>query len=134
MSSIAVPENFLHLTKFCTKRQFWALYPPSSQRAKPLAPILKWHRQNKLMFRNYIILLLIILTILFNCALIHGLLWNPYILYFDRPEFSKTSFEARDLYAEVTTYTNLIILLGLAVVMVIKYYKEKKVLCSHTSI
>ncbi len=76
--------------------------------------------------RNNIILLLVLLTIVFNCFLIYGLLWNPYNLYFDRPELSSTPYETREIYAKSATITNLIILLGLTVIMVFKYWKTKK--------
>jgi hypothetical protein len=78
------------------------------------------------MNRNHIILLLVLLTILFNCLLTYELLWNPYTLYFDRPEFSKTPFETRELYAVVTAIANFVILLGLTVVMAFKYWKAKR--------
>jgi hypothetical protein len=78
------------------------------------------------MYRNHIILFLVLLTILFNCLLTYGLLWNPYTLYFDRPEFSTTPFATRDFYAGATAITNFVILLGLTIVMVIKYWKVKR--------
>lgn len=78
------------------------------------------------MYRNHFILLLVILTIIFNCLLATSFIWSPYNLYFERPEFSKTPFETRDLLSKAATITNFVILFGLTVVMIIKYWKTKK--------
>ena len=79
------------------------------------------------MYRNHILFLILLLTILFNCLLTYVLILNPYTLFFERPEFSETSFEKRDFYAVAYAITNFIILFGLTIVMVIKYWKVKRI-------
>jgi hypothetical protein len=76
---------------------------------------------------NYLTLLGVLLTCSLNAILCYLLLWNPYTLYFDRPEFSRTHFETREKYAAIATYLNLAILAGMTIVMIVKYGKSRRI-------
>jgi hypothetical protein len=80
------------------------------------------------MIKNYIILGIIILTILINCFLVYGLLWNPYTLFFDRPEFSTIRFNTRETYAGLAATANFLCLLMLTILMILKFKKKKRLL------
>lgn len=68
----------------------------------------------------------IILTCILNLLLCYALLWNPYSLYFDRPEFSHTPFELRERYAAIAILINLFLLIGTMVWMFIRYLKAQR--------
>ena len=53
-------------------------------------------------------------------------MWNPYSLYFDRPEFSETHFTTRDNYALIVTIANFILLWGTLIWAIIVWYKKSK--------
>ena len=75
---------------------------------------------------NHLKLLGLLLTILFMCLLTYGLMWNPYRLYFDRPELSSIPYDKRELFAGLTALTNFLILLGMTFFSVFKFWKQKK--------
>lgn len=75
---------------------------------------------------NHLKLVGLLGTLLFMFLLTYMLMWNPYSLYFDRPEFSSTPYDRRELFAGLTALFNFLILLGLTVFSIIKYWKEKK--------
>lgn len=64
------------------------------------------------MKRKYIILIGLIAVIACNILLTYVLMWNPYSLYFDRPEFSETHFETRDNLALIAVIVNFTLLWG----------------------
>ena len=53
-------------------------------------------------------------------------MWNPYSLYFDRPEFSETHLTTRDNYALIATIANFILLWGTLIWAIIVWYKKSK--------
>ena len=55
-------------------------------------------------------------------------MWNPYTLYFDRPELSYITFEKRDLYASIAAITNFVLLIILTILMILRYKKSKRLL------
>lgn len=68
----------------------------------------------------------IILTCILNLLLCYALLWNPYSLYFDRPELSQTPFELRERYAALAIAINIALLIGTTAWMVIRYWKAQR--------
>lgn len=80
------------------------------------------------MINAFINLVIVILTILFNCLLTYELIWDPYSLYFDRPEFSKINFNSRDNYAASVAGINFLLLLTLTVLMIRKIKKTDQLL------
>ena len=75
---------------------------------------------------NHLKLVGLFATILFMFLLTYLLMWNPYTLYFDRPEFSSTPYERRESFAELAALFNFLILLGLTVFSVVRFWKKKK--------
>jgi len=78
------------------------------------------------MKRKHFILFGILGILVFNLFLTYGLMWNPYSLYFDRPEFSETHFTTRDNYALIVTIANFILLWGTLIWAIIVWYKKSK--------
>lgn len=68
----------------------------------------------------------VILTCLLNLLLCYALLWNPYSLYFDRPEFSQTPFELRERYAAIAILINIVLLIGTMTWMFIRYRRTER--------
>ena len=68
----------------------------------------------------------IIVVIFFNLLLTYLLMWNPYSLYFNRPEFSETNFETRDNLALTTAIMNFILIWG-SVIWAVLDWKRKKI-------
>ncbi len=75
---------------------------------------------------NHLKLLGLLATILFMCLLAYFLMWNPYALYFNRPEFSSTPYDKRELFTGSITLINFLILIGLTIFSIIKYWKQRK--------
>ena len=80
------------------------------------------------MIKNYLISGIIILTVLLNCFLAYGLMWNPYTLFFDRPEFSTIRFNIRDAYAELAAVANSLFLILLTILTFLKFKRQKSLL------
>lgn len=78
--------------------------------------------------RKILIPIVVILSIPLNGLLIYSLLWNPYSLYFDRPEFSETDFPTRFANAFLASWGNIILLSGATVWMIVHYFRKKKLL------
>lgn len=76
---------------------------------------------------SYLKIFGLLLTCTLNVILCYLLLWNPYTLYFDRPEFSDTHFEKRQNYAAIATFINLAILVGMTILMIVRYLKFKRI-------
>jgi hypothetical protein len=53
-------------------------------------------------------------------------MWNPYSLYFDRPELSHMRYEIRENYSVIVAVVNFVILFLLTVIMIIKLWKQKR--------
>lgn len=68
----------------------------------------------------------LLLVILFLCILVCMLMWNPYSLYFNRPEFSEIPYKRRELLAEIAAVVNLIILIWLGVISIIQFWRHRK--------
>ena len=60
------------------------------------------------------------------CLLTYILMWNPYTLYFYRPEFSSTAYQRRELLAGLSAIFSFLLLLVMTIFSVIKFRKQKK--------
>jgi len=60
--------------------------------------------------RKYIVLSSIAIIVIFNLFLSYVLMWNPYELYFNRPEFSETHYKTRDKLAFTISIIHFILL------------------------
>jgi cellulose synthase/poly-beta-1,6-N-acetylglucosamine synthase-like glycosyltransferase len=93
-------------------------------------PLAHMQIKNPLSNKNYINhlkLLVILLIIMFNLLLTYILMWNPYTLFFKRPELSNINFETRDYYSSIIALVNFILLFGLTIVTIIKFWKTKRI-------
>jgi hypothetical protein len=77
-------------------------------------------------YLHHLKLLGVLFTVMMNCILVYVLIFNPYALYFDRLFFSETSEATLHILAISATLLNLILIIGLMVIMMIKYWKKKK--------
>ena len=75
---------------------------------------------------NHLKLVGLLLIILFMFFLTYLLIWNPYSLYFNRPEFSATPSDRRELFSGLAAFTNFILLVGLTVFSIIKFWRKRK--------
>ena len=82
---------------------------------------------DKIARKNYFKLIGVLLTCTLNLVLCYLLLWNPYTLYFDRPEFSRIDFQTREKYAAIATCLNLAILAGMTILMIVRYGKRRRI-------
>jgi hypothetical protein len=78
------------------------------------------------MSKNLITAGLVAFTILLNCFLVYFLMWNPYSLYFDRPEFSHTPYTRRESYAGLTALFNFLFLLILTILMIRSFNRKRR--------
>ena len=51
-------------------------------------------------------------------------MWNPYTLFFDRPEFSTILFNIRNAYAVLAAIVNFLFLLILTLLMLLKFKRK----------
>ena len=76
------------------------------------------------MKKSILIIIGIFVIVLLNLFLTYILAWNPFALYFDKPEFSNTHFEIRERNAYFVTVIN-IILLWVGTIWTIRNYIKK---------
>lgn len=67
-----------------------------------------------------------ILIIIFSVIVCYWLLYNPYSLYFYRPELSEIPFKKREFYVTILTLTHLLILIGLNIFSIIRLLKRRQ--------
>lgn len=77
-------------------------------------------------YLNHLKLLGVLFTLMLNCLLVYVLVFNPYAWYFDKLFFSGTSDETLHVLALTATILNLILIIGLMLIMIFKYWKKKK--------
>jgi len=65
---------------------------------------------------------------IFNCLMIYGLLWNPYTIYFNRPELSHIPYHTRDIIANFITIVHLLGLVAMTIWMLVRLIKMKRFL------
>lgn len=76
------------------------------------------------MKRDHIFFAGFLALLVFNFFLTYMLMWNPFSLYFNRPEFSEIHFETRDKLVLVISLLNFIVLWG-ATILMLAYWKKK---------
>lgn len=77
-------------------------------------------------YLNHLKLLGVLFTLMLNFILIYVLIFNPYAWYFDCLFFSGTSDATLQVFAITATILHLILIIGLTVILIFKYWKKKK--------
>lgn len=81
---------------------------------------------NNKSYSDHLELIGFLFTILCTSLLAYMLMWNPYSLYFDRPELSSTPYDRRELFAQLAALFNFLLLFALTVFSVIKFWNQRK--------
>jgi hypothetical protein len=89
------------------------------------------HKKNQLKNKTGVLVIAsktigVLLTLLFNCLMTYYLMWMPYSLYIERPEFSHIPFKLRETYSFIASIITFLILLALSIVMIYKLRKKEK--------